>query len=272
MTHWAKFRRAYEHLHAIDAVIERFLDMKPYRFIGEYEPRPPFAKQALVRYTLRLHAPVPLPPELPALIGDCLTNLRASLDHLIYGIALKHTGRDDLADQTRLQFAIYDDAGKFGSWAGIMRKNSLLPDAVITLIEQFQPYYDYKGPQNLFERHLTRNPLWILNALVNADKHRTLMPVTQLRIGSIRFRNKIPGEETEASVTIGGSFQHGATIFPYNFIPDSPTAEVTVEPDFAADVAFSDDWPARSRPVSQLIHALADRIREKVFPEFEAFL
>lgn len=270
MTHWAKFGRAYEHLAEIDSIIDRFLDMKPYRFVREYEPKPPYPTTGRVHFTLRLHAPVAPPPQLPALIGDFLTNMRASLDHLIYGIALKHTGQPEIIDNNRLAFAIYETPQQFGSWRGTV--DDLLPNDVFALLDDMQPYQRPPGPPVTLERHIHRQPLWVLNAFVNADKHRTLMPVTGLRLDQVKIMAKIPGEPNEAGATVTGSFEHGDPIFDYWFFPDSPNAEVSVEPDFAPDVAFSEKWPARQRPVSLLLHRMGEHVRDKVFPKFEPHL
>ncbi len=271
MTHWDKFERAHKHLHDINDVIARFLDMKPYRLIGEYEPKHPFPMDGYVRFTLRMHAPLLPPDELPTLIGDCLYNLRGSLDHLVYGIALQHTRRDELADQKALQFAIYEEDGQFSAWRG--RVAALLPAAVIAQLEEFQPYKGFPGPPITEERHFARNPLWVLNTLTNADKHRALMPVTNLRVSGVRIQSDMPGEgQGIASTTLSGTFKHGEVIIPYNFLPVSPDSEVTINPDFTPDVAFSEVWPAMGRGVRGTLEVLRDFIREQVFPVFEPFL
>jgi hypothetical protein len=247
--------------------------MKPYRFVREYQPQPPYPTKNRVRFLLTLHAPLSPPGELPVLIGDCLTNLRASLDHLVYGIAMKYTNSsstEDLAKQTSLQFPIYDDAKRFSAWRGKVVR-FLSPD-VLAVLESFQPYQGWDGVVARLERHLSKNPRWVLNALVNADKHRALMPVTQLRFSNVRFAAKIPGEGSEASGYISGSYKHRDTIIDFHFYPESPNAEVTVGDDFTEDVAFSEEWPAANRPVSLLLHGLADNIRDFVFPELEPFL
>jgi hypothetical protein len=266
MTQWSKFSRAYEHLQNIDDRIRWFLDMKPYRFVRQYQPEPDYSAPELF-YQLVMHAPVAPPPELPALIGDCLGNFRSSLDHLIYDIALKHTGADDLADQRSLQFPIYDDAGQFSSWQGKVIK--LLPRDVLGLLESFQPYQGWDGEPSTLERHLTRDTLWILNALVNADKHRAFMPVTQLYVESLDVFARPPGLPTIAVI---GSYKHGDVIFPYAWHANTPDAEKRLESDFPPDVAFGEEWPARGRPVRLLLHHIGEHIRDVVFPAFGSFL
>jgi hypothetical protein len=268
MTQWSKFSRAYEHLQQIDNRIRWFLDMKPYRFVREYKPEPDHPNPDRF-YQLVMHAPVAPPHELPALIGDCLMNFRSALDHLIYDVALKHTKRTEIADEKRLQFAIYDNAGQFTSWEGEMVKKNLLPPDVLGRLKSFQPYQGWDQEPTTLERHLSRNTLWILNALVNADKHRAFMPVTQLYVESLTVASRLPGLPT---VAITGSFKHGDVIFPYAWHADTPDVELSLQNDLAPDVAFGDEWPARGMPVSLLLHHLGEHIRDVVFPAFDPFL
>ena len=45
--------------------------------------------------------------------GDCIHNLRAALDSLIYGIAIYQTGLNPPADERVLQFPIVSDPAQF---------------------------------------------------------------------------------------------------------------------------------------------------------------
>ena len=274
MTHWIKFSRANDHLATIDAVISRFLDMKPYRLVREYDPQPPFeVNRKYVRCVVRLSAPLTPPAELALLVGDCLSNFRASLDHLVYAIALKYTRRTEIVEQKFLQFPIYDDGKKFGDWRGRVVKANLLSADVLRDLETCQPYQGWDGKKGTLERHLAQKSMWVLNALINADKHRTITPVTQIRISNLRFGATIPGEGALAGFTMTGTFKDGDQIGPaFNFQPDTANAEVSLNADTEPDVAFGDEWPARGRPVGKLLHEFQERIRDDIFAHFEMYL
>ena len=213
------------------------------------------------------------PAELALLVGDCLSNLRASLDHLVYAIALKHTGRDEIADQKFLQFPIYDDSKKFGDWKGKVVKANLLSTDVLNDIELCQPYKGWDGKKDTLERHLSQKSMWLLNALINADKHRTITPITQVRISNLRFAATIPDEGALASFTLSGSYKDGDQIGPgFRFQPDAPNAEVSLDADTEPDVAFGDEWPARGRPVGKQLHIFQERIRDDIFAHFDGYL
>jgi hypothetical protein len=97
------------------------------------------------------------------LVGDIAHNLRSSLDHLVYQLALlknplfKH-GR-------RTMFPIFTDKEEFRS-KGMHRIRPHLSFSAAKLIVKHQPY---KRPNP------TRDNLWILSELDNIDKHRTVV-------------------------------------------------------------------------------------------------
>jgi hypothetical protein len=275
MSHWGKLSRAHEHFEEIRFTVDRFLKMKPYRLVRDYRPQPPFNVGSEIECVIRVNAPVEPPASLPALIGDCLTNLRASLDHLVYDIADKHTG-GNLASIEKIQFPIYRDLARFkSSFEG--RCKGDLPSDVITLIEGLQPYNGCNDP-NLLDRHLAARPLWLLSQLVNADKHRTFVTVPQVYVeGGSRLRlNRAERVMTPLGGTslriVTGSFKHDAEIGMVRFVATDPKAEVTMDPEPTMAVAFGEEWPARGRHVVSTLQSISDYIRIEVFPTLEPFL
>ena len=272
MTHWVKFQRAHEHLDEVERIVGRFLDMQPYRLICEYDPKPPYQVDQKVIFSVRFHAPAPIPESLARVVGDCLTNLRASLDHLVYAMALKYTG-EQLLEQTFLQFAIKNTPDDFKSWRGKIVKAKLLPDSALDYIEGKQPYMGHDPNKTTLERHRQRQPLWVLNTLVNADKHRALTAVTQIRVSpiSVNVEGGTIAGMPKGGFACSGAFQHGDPIFSVEFVVANPaTAKVDIDPGLpAADVAFDREWPGTGKGVRGTLQILRDYIRDEIFVEME---
>jgi hypothetical protein len=269
MSHWVKFARAHEHLTAIEQAIRQFDKMKPYSLTGDYKPPRPYNVGDEARFTLRVHAPAQPPAGLPELIGDYLTNLRASLDHIVFSIANKHTS-GNFTNRLSVQFAIHQDGQRFGSFKGKVVND--LPSNVLADMERLQPYQGCDDPKFL-ARYVERQPLWILSLLVNEDKHRALVtvPSISLRTMKIELVDAVPVDSLDAWTT-SGSFKHGAEVVSVRFRAETPNAKVKVDPDFTMDIAFTEEWPALGRPVIETLQMLSDHVRDVVFPIFEQHL
>src|SRR5579864_265336 len=138
--------------------------------------------------------------------ADCISNLRAVLDHLVYAVATCESGIKPPVNEAQLSFPIvksrakFDDAVEHGALGDIS-------DPVRALIETFQPY-------NRSHTHLPPL-LQILRDLNNADKHRLLRLVyVAMQEGKIDVTedsdnpippNAIPGP-------LHGTIQDGAEI------------------------------------------------------------
>jgi len=269
MSHLAKFGRAQEHFIAIKTAIERFLAVKPYRLIEEYQPPPPFNQGDSVDFVLRLRILGSIPVEVPSLIGDYLTNLRASLDHLIYDIAVRHM-RGNLTEERWLQFVIVDNPATFASSLGKFKQD--LPRDVVIAMESLQPYTRCHGAKDP-DQCIASDPLWLLNLLVNTDKHRTFLTVTHATFRDIRV--DVEGGRTVNGLsghTASGPFQHGAEIHTLSFTAYRPEAEVKVNFEPTVQVAFGEEWPTLGRPVLMTLEKLRDHVRDVVFPALEPFL
>lgn len=127
-------------------------------------------------------ASVKTPPPMESwglIAGDILGNLRASLDHALYGhIAARHTLTE--AQRQAIQFPIVIDSTK---WAAKDKYYSpLVEPKVWAHIHSKQPFHD-ADPKS--------GGLHILNDLVNRDKHRTLHVFVSL--ATVTFdRNNAP--------------------------------------------------------------------------------
>jgi hypothetical protein len=152
-----KVLRAYKHLQVAERMIRRFVrndcgvDKKLNAKTNEYD----------------VIARLPEPPAvIGLLIGDCVHNLRSSLDHIVY--ALIQTNGATPTDRT--MFPIRDTEIGYSHQINKLKRIDGIPTTVATLIERLQPYHT--GNKGL---DYTLHPLWVLDKLNNIDKHRRLM-------------------------------------------------------------------------------------------------
>lgn len=141
-----KVGRAEEHVRELEREVRAYMGTHPYEFVRSSQ-----ADSQVVPAHVRV---VP-PARLSAIIGDCLSNLRASLDLTFWTLALE-TGPKD-PDRERIFFPIFSSEPKFqAALPGFSRYVS--PEAA-DVIEQVQPFR-------------TRNSaLAALRTLSNKDRH-----------------------------------------------------------------------------------------------------
>ena len=150
-----KVVRAQEHLDALKTEVRAYLDGHPYQIVlqgaGDC-----LSASAAVR--------VAPPIRLSAIIGDCVTNARAALDHIAWQLAVRHLDRppfSDMDDRRWVSFPPTIDPNADGHVNRINRfANRQIPASAISIIKSVQPY------------NAGQQPLWYLHELVNCDKHR----------------------------------------------------------------------------------------------------
>lgn len=170
--HRRKLNRADEHLNALDQALKTFIEGKPYSTITEKEPQ---SGDSLVKLVSQRS-----PPRGPStLIGDILFNLRSSLDHLVYALAVLNGATDEQKEAS--EFPVFSDRVKFADLAP-KKIGGLTPEAW-TAIERAQPYY---APDP------DRHPIRLLHDLNRIDKHRLLHIVQTARLTGCRMVAPIP--------------------------------------------------------------------------------
>lgn len=158
---WLKQRRALTHLGRIKAETENFYKATP----------PPFELAEVLNpttgsYRLLLVKVTPAKKEWSLLIGELIHNLRSSLDHMIWQLAIGNGKTPDPFPLPRgskwrnLQFPIFLSKPEFdkNTW----RIEWALSDKAMRFVERVQPF------------DAPNHPLWWLGELSNIDKHRTL--------------------------------------------------------------------------------------------------
>ncbi len=258
-----KLERAKEHLEVIEREIERFLDDDPYALIEECDLQDG-------SHVFRMKVYAQPAGSLRLLVGECLYNLRSSLDHLAWQLALltTPTPRDNTA------FLIYRTGS---SWKRNKGKIGDLPQRAQDIMHGFQPY---KSPDN--------NWLYQLNRLCNDDKHRTITLLGYVLAGSsIKVRS-----ESNIDIRTRGNpvrdlsqrFQateydalprHHRVVSKDNaiiieVIPDVPYTEMYIEADSSFAVSFGPEV-AFSGNVAHTLLGYHGLIRDTVFNKFAGF-
>jgi hypothetical protein len=91
-----RFNRAKAQLEGLKASEEEFLSREPYSSTTHFDPK-------RERHVFIAHVREDPDPELGLLAAECIHNLRAGLDNLLWSVA------DDDLRKRRLYFPIYDD-------------------------------------------------------------------------------------------------------------------------------------------------------------------
>jgi hypothetical protein len=151
-----KLERARHHYESLWPEFGRWIKTHPYRVTDELDPD-------TGDNIVRLDSVDQPPPIIAQILGDCLHNLRAALDHVVYALAIanKLTLTDEEARETA--FPIFKKFPERWPWPAIQHVS---PEAQ-AIIERLQPYHA--------GNRATVHPLWILRTLENIDKHRRLL-------------------------------------------------------------------------------------------------
>jgi hypothetical protein len=180
-----KVNRAWNHLQVLDERVAVFRQANADAFTVEHDPKS--GKDVYSRGQIG-----PLPTEIALIFGDLITNLRSALDHIVYALWVKHHGTDP---ESRSEFPIFlfprnvtvDGRSRLGfDPKGISLIEPLPPEAK-DFIEAQQPYHG-TPPES--------HDLWLLQTLVNIDKHRAIPLITPM--------SESPGVEVAVTEGIEG--------------------------------------------------------------------
>lgn len=217
----AKIDRAAQHLRALEQLVGAFFAEKPFSLAVE-----PDAVRS--RQIIRLQHTRPVPStEWALIIGDCVHNMRSSLDYIAWELA----GADP-SDMTTM-FPICDSAKSFASVKS--RRLKRLPPEIQTIIEKIQPYHK-PDPHT--------HALWAIQSLDAADKHKLLtLTVALPTAGTTRLPDK--GGRYELQTSFEAPFEDGAEIASIHMKPFRPDMDLGLRLVF--DVAFSPNLGLGSR-------------------------
>jgi hypothetical protein len=228
VTSWQrKFARAQDHLYCLTTLVTTYLATQPYGTVEEIEDKDG-GRVVTHRGVIREKPPT----EWSEIVGDCLNNLRSSLDHLTWGLA------GERGDKTA--FPLFSKPDSYGAVTARNHLRHVRPDAH-AFIELLQPYHHPDGAK--------AHPLGLLDRLTNDDKHREVIgaevgvahihvdaPTGQPAMGDILEFEFEPTDRL---------FEDGAVIARY--FTSNPHVYVPLQ--FTFDVAFDPEGPAAGGPL-----------------------
>lgn len=240
-TCYGRLRRAEEHLEAFNQEMDGWAKSNAYDIIQE-----PNADRT--EYVYRAKVPSGFPPHLSVILSDCLHNLRASLDHLVFQLAGRPTGKK----ARRVAFPIFDDPAEYASAVDQMLLN-VHPKAR-TRIERLQPYHTRHaafsfGPPLLL----------VLYHLSNFDKHRDVHLIWAItKLARVRVE-EMPIEQE----LFGPVFIDGAKLARFKFA--RPDVKMNISFDYAVSLQVAD-----LNTVVSIVYfrAILDLIRNQILPQF----
>lgn len=176
---YAKAEHAKAHLDKLQASVEAYRASEPHEFTRQAVDHAFEPEMVVVKFRVAIKQRPP--SDWGLIVGDVLSNLRAALDHALFGHAAARQSLTE-AQERGVQYPLLTDATK---WPAAQSKlGSFVDPAVLQAIEDSQPFK-------------VQQPDWhslaLLNGLVNRDKHR------QVRV--VMYNNELfEVTETDADV------------------------------------------------------------------------
>ena len=197
-SHDLKLDRASHHLDSLNAKVREWRERETHRYVSHIDRKS--GKQFV-----NIKFPEPVSAELRLIIGDCLHNLRSSLDNLVYDLALAYIGIDPLPERLArgLEFPVFGD--RVMDSREHRRKIGCLDPEAQAIIKGMQPYN--RGDE------FASDPLWKLHQLSNMDKHR-VPHVAQVAVSAVADFPDAPHLPGTITINIG-SYEDGAEIATY---------------------------------------------------------
>jgi len=158
-----KLSRAERLIDAVRGAVGEYVASRPDRLVREVDP---LTGDHLV------YATITRPPneDIAVVLGDAVHNLRAALDHAIFGLSVDHARRALTATEERSVW--YPVCRRPVHWeAATKGPLRFLSADLQTVVDMDQPYH---APAGLARGN---NPLAVLDDLCNIDKHRSLLLV-----------------------------------------------------------------------------------------------
>jgi hypothetical protein len=247
-----KLTRAQHHLDILGQEITRWRDSKPYILTDEIDPNTSWN----VVYLEPLY---PLPDNIPLTVGDCLHNLRASLDHLVHALAFANKPSLTDTEATETSFPIFRYSDGFHS-RGKGRIRHVNPRAQ-AIIDGLQPYR--------IGDNAVRHWLWLLEKLNNVDKHRRLLVTIA---SSSNWGFPLPAHyDMMLQLPHMGPIHGKTAITRYRCTPPDSSDYVDMDFNVTLQIVF-EDIPARGGEIVETLTRIIDFIKTKVFPNFTEFL
>lgn len=229
-----KLERAEEHIRDFKREFDTWQVTKPY---GASHVRNPQLPGHRFRFWVK-----PAPDHLGVVFGDAVNNIRASLDHLIFQLALRGCEEDSVSVRTGFPIVLRPERYRQRA----LDQLQSVPADVWELIECLQPYHRTDWPDLYY--------LWLINQLANRDKHR--------KFNYLAGRVHVVSS-TGSDVWLPGFVEDG-NILNLGFAPAEKAYEVSVEARIGIAVEAEAIGPAG-------ILTMHHFVRDEVIPLFAGF-
>lgn len=257
-----KLANAYAHLETLRGEVAAWAGSHPYTWSVEYDP----SEQEQIYFAELTDPPF---DRFGSLAGDCLHNMRAALDHLVFEaseVALGQPLPQDVAEKT--EFPIFGP--KPLDAKSRKRRIGLLPEEAQVLIEGMQPH--------TYGTAFTEHPLWVLHDLERIDKHRLPvsarpmfhdMLITVPATAGIRER---PGGRAKYSVSFNTEATFDGRTEMARFPSSAPPEIDDMNLEMSLDVVLDEKMPAGGHSLVPLAENLLNYVLVEVARPLKRFL
>jgi hypothetical protein len=241
-----KIERAGEHLERLDELVRSYLRNNPKLISVEFNPQNLFN---IYRYKPLEELPIAI----SLLAGDAINNLRSSLEHLAWQLAL--TNVVNPSDKTGFPILRRPNVHVFN------QMTADIPSEARKIIEGTQPYHRGKGAED--------DPLWRLHALWTIEKHRHITIIT--RHAYLGFTHWLSDERPDNGFSEQSTLSKldNGDILLKTPIPDRN--KEYFEPRFQLDIVLGDVGPGKGDSLPDSLWAIYYLIRDRIIPRFAHF-
>jgi hypothetical protein len=256
-----KMERAIRHVEVLNLAIERFREGTAHELVRRFDPETDETVWWIEGVT------GDPPANWAPLIGDILHNFHSALDHVAWQLAIRKNYGHYLPPETRVTLPIFKRKGHFwrrdrnGRWTRQSGANALLrfPGDARKHVLAVQPYKDgTRSPEH---------PLWLLHALSNEDKHKTLHVVRSAIVDSDLQIKEFEDLRVEHFTPIQGPIRGPRTeIGRIKLVETGPNPKGEFQPAFAFGEAFGDGvQPFAGRYVGAVLDEITEYMINTVF-------
>jgi hypothetical protein len=231
----SKLRRAAMHLEGLRQANTSLTAANGGSWLGVVDLRP--GEQALVG------RPTQPDVEWSLLIGDCIQNLRAALDHRVWELASEAVRK---RSPSAPEFPIFLNAR--GYTAERHRRIGSIPSSAAAVIDRMQPFATTEPKAD---------PLWLLHDLARIDRHRQIHVVAMAVQASVLDADQSTHGFDPPMRLLGPGTVHTVT-----FAATAPSSNVQAKLHLAVEVVFDDAGPANGLPVLRTLDVIVDRVRD----------
>jgi hypothetical protein len=252
-----KVKRANVHINSLNLAIRRASGNPNISIIKEGKIKIPDDLKNTVNAPglIKLHLEPSIPDNWCSMVGDILSNLRASLDHIAWSLAMEQCRETGIPlsekQQRRVTFPIHLKRSTKPYKIGVgLSLNDVkgFPENTWDLIESFEPYNRINRPKTEL--------LGVLDYLVCKDKHRIITPVKR------QFTFRFSGDQQAIRARLNQPNE-----YLFADIDNSTTLQQNTEFDIVLDVPFVQGFYFSISRLSE-IHNF---IRDEVIPSFTTF-